>query len=83
MILCTSPVRTNPSTALIEETMGSLRFYASALTRCPTLIVCDGYKIRPEARYRSGQVTVEGGEKYEGYLKRLSAARAPFGLRLQ
>lgn len=55
--------------------MGSLRHFASALAKCPTLIVCDGYKIREEARYRSGQVTVEGGEKYEDYLRRLRALR--------
>jgi len=75
VILCTSPVRTNPSTALIEETVGSLRHHAAALGKCPTLIICDGYKIRPEARYRSGQVTVEGGEKYEDFLRRLEALR--------
>lgn len=75
VILCTSPVRTNPSTALIEETVGSIRHFASTLGTCPTLVVCDGYKIRPEARYRSGQVTVEGGEKYEDFLRRLEGLR--------
>lgn len=71
VILCTSPVRTNPSTALIEETYGSLRHFAPALVSCPTLVVCDGYKIRHEPRYRSGQVTAEGGEKYEAFLQKL------------
>ena len=71
VILCTSPVKTNPSTALIEETVGSMRHYASALEGCPCIVICDGYKIRAENRYRSGQVTVDGGEKYEEYLRRL------------
>jgi len=64
IILCTSPTKTNPSTALIEETVGSMRRYAPALAECRVLISCDGYKIREQPRYRSGQVTAEGGEKY-------------------
>mmetsp|Transcript_27061 Transcript_27061/g.83081 ORF Transcript_27061/g.83081 Transcript_27061/m.83081 type:complete len:313 (-) Transcript_27061:361-1299(-) len=71
VILCTSPVKTNPSTALIEETVGSLRHFAPALAACPCVVVCDGYKIRKENRFRSGQVTVESGERYEEFLRRL------------
>jgi hypothetical protein len=69
IILCTSPTKTNPSTALIEETVGSMRRYAPALADCRVLISCDGYKIREQPRYRSGQVTAEGGEKYCGRRK--------------
>ena len=73
VILCTSPVKTNPSTALIEETVGSMRHYAPELAACPTLVLCDGYKVKDQPKYRSGQVTAEGGAKYEAYLERLRA----------
>ena len=73
VILCTSPVKTNPSTALIEETVGSMRHHAPALAECPTLVLCDGYKVRDAPKYRSGQVTAEGGAKYEAYVAKLRA----------
>mmetsp|Transcript_1394 Transcript_1394/g.1814 ORF Transcript_1394/g.1814 Transcript_1394/m.1814 type:complete len:304 (-) Transcript_1394:190-1101(-) len=71
IILCTSPVRTNPSTLLIEETVGSVKYHAPASRKCRWYIVCDGYKIRQEPKFRSGQVTVEAGEKYEAFLEKL------------
>ena len=64
IILCTSPVKTNPSTALIEEVHGSMRHFAPCLADCPVIVSCDGYKVREKPKYRSGQVTHEGGDAY-------------------
>ena len=44
IILTTSPVRSNPSTALIETTLESCH-YCPGLLGCPLVIVCDGYKV--------------------------------------
>jgi len=71
VILCTSPVKSNPSTKLIEETYGSMCHYAPALKACRLIISCDGYKTRDKAKYRSGQVTEEGGKNYEAFLEKL------------
>ena len=45
------------STALIEETYGSMVHYAPALAGCATIVICDGYKVRAAPKYRSGQVS--------------------------
>lgn len=75
VILCTSPVKTNPSTALIEETHGSMAHYAPALRECAAIVVCDGYKIKPAAKYRSGQVTAEGASAYEAFVAKLKSLK--------
>ena len=71
VVLCTSPVKSNPSTKLIQETYGSMCHYAPCLKACRLIICCDGYKTRERPKYRSGQVTQEGGEAYEEFLTRL------------
>ena len=75
VVLCTSPVKSNPSTKLIQETHGSMCHYAPALKACRLIICCDGYKTRERPKYRSGQVTEEGGLAYEEFLKRLKELR--------
>ena len=42
---------------------------SSNLDRC--VVVCDGYKVKPENRFRSGQVTEECATKYEEFVRRL------------
>ena len=71
VVLCTSPVKSNPSTKLIQETYGSMCHYAPCLKACRMIICCDGYKTRERPKYRSGQVTEEGGKAYEEFLQRL------------
>ena len=71
VVLCTSPVKSNPSTKLIQETYGSMCHYAPCLKACRLIICCDGYKTRERPKYRSGQVTQEGGLQYEEFLTRL------------
>ena len=71
VVLCTSPVKSNPSTKLIQETYGSMCHYAPCLKACRLIICCDGYKTRDKPKYRSGQVTEEGGLAYEEFLRRL------------
>jgi len=75
VILCTSPVKTNPSTALIEETYGSMVHYAPALAGCATIVICDGYKVRAAPKYRSGQVTEAGAAAYEAFVAKLRALK--------
>ncbi len=41
VVLCTSPVKSNPSTKLIQETHGSMCHYAPALKECRLIICCD------------------------------------------
>ena len=41
VVLCTSPVKSNPSTKLIQETHGSMCHYAPALKACRLIICCD------------------------------------------
>ena len=42
VVLCTSPVKSNPSTKLIQETYGSMCHYAPCLKACRLIICCDG-----------------------------------------
>ena len=41
VVLCTSPVKSNPSTKLIQETYGSMCHYAPCLKACRLIICCD------------------------------------------
>mmetsp|Transcript_20137 Transcript_20137/g.63357 ORF Transcript_20137/g.63357 Transcript_20137/m.63357 type:complete len:255 (-) Transcript_20137:28-792(-) len=49
-----------------------MRHFAPCLADCPVIVSCDGYKVREKPKYRSGQVTREGGDAYEEFLKRLA-----------
>ena len=70
IILTTSPVPSNPSTALIETVLRSFA-HVPDLFKCQLLIMCDGYSIGCSAKYKRGVVTAEGARDYEEYISRL------------
>eukprot|EP00936_MAST-01D_sp_MAST-1D-sp1_P000357 g357.t1 len=70
IILTTSPVPSNPSTALIETVVRSFA-HVPDLFQCQLLIMCDGYSIGHTAKYKRGIVTAEGARNYEEYVSRL------------
>jgi hypothetical protein len=71
IVLTTSPVRTHPSTRLIEETFLSFAL-TPELSACKKIIVADGVKIKDQSKFRSGMVTTEADAAYRHYLHRLS-----------
>ena len=76
-IITTSASPVHPSLELIEQVLRSIRWYASALCACRTIIVCDGCQIAPASggapRFRSGVVDAEHAERYAEYKRRLRA----------
>lgn len=71
IVLTTSPVRTHPSTRLIEETFLSFTLTPD-LAECNKIIIADGVKIKQHSKFRSGMVTAEADAAYRHYLHRLS-----------
>ena len=53
VVITTSPISTHPSTAMLEEVVGSFAL-VPGLRSCPTVVVFDGYKVKDQPRYRSG-----------------------------
>ena len=70
VIITTSPISTHPSTAMLEEVVGSFAL-VPGLRSCPTVVVFDGYKVKDQPRYRSGHVTADGAERYREYVRRV------------
>ena len=68
--ISTSPIVSHPSTSLIEETIASF-YHVKHLSRCPRMIICDGYKVRPRSKFRSGEITIDRATAYEDYKKTL------------
>jgi len=68
VILTTSPTPSNPSTELISETLKSLAGHAPELLACRCIVTCDGYRPGANSKFRSGVVTQERAEAYEGYM---------------
>jgi hypothetical protein len=84
VIVVTSPVRSHPSTALIQTTMEAMR-HGEGLQQCRKIIVCDGYRkqraddgrskrhMNASKSMRSGIVDEAGAEAYGEFKKRLEA----------
>lgn len=70
VVMTTSPVVSNPETALIEEVAASFKL-VEHLASCPKLIMCDGYKVKEKNKFRSGQITTERADAYNEYKSRL------------
>ena len=58
IVLTTSPIKTHPSTRLIEEVFESIAVLAG-LGECRKIIVADGVKVREHDKFRSGICTPE------------------------
>ena len=72
IVLTTSPIKTHPSTRLIEEVFESIAVLAG-LGDCRKIIVADGVKVREHDKFRSGICTPEAMSNYRHYLSRLEA----------
>lgn len=45
VVITTSPVRSNPSTAMMEDLFRSFEAHCPELAMCDKVIVCDGYNV--------------------------------------
>lgn len=73
VVVTTSPVVSHPSTGLIDAVLDSFRF-AAGLRECPTLIVCDGFKLKSEGTSRrESRRSYRQGELFELLLPLCSA----------
>ena len=67
IITTTSPTPSNPSTEMICSTLESLADFVPELLLCRHIIVCDGYRLASDSKFRSGVVTEERARAYEQY----------------
>ena len=71
IITTTSPTPSNPSTELICSTLESLEEFVPDLLQCRHIIVCDGFRVASDSKFRSGIVTEERARAYEQYVASL------------
>eukprot|EP00913_Durusdinium_trenchii_P034183 g31991.t1 len=70
VVVTTSPVRSNPSTDLLERVLLSLHLVG--LAHVPRIIVCDGYKISAgKSNHKAGKISVAEAERYSEYIQKL------------
>lgn len=72
VIVTTSPVRSNPSTRMVQESFASLDAYGGC-AGCNKLILCDGVRLHAKSRPKVGVVTAAEAEQYGAYVARLGA----------
>eukprot|EP00301_Raphidiophrys_heterophryoidea_P013894 c2145_g1_i1.p1 GENE.c2145_g1_i1~~c2145_g1_i1.p1 ORF type:complete len:361 (-),score=80.21 c2145_g1_i1:246-1286(-) len=70
VVITTSPISVHPDTSLFLETVGSFSLVPE-LAKARKIIVCDGYKVSTENKFRSGAVVAEKVNDYEEYKNRL------------
>mmetsp|Transcript_24232 Transcript_24232/g.42897 ORF Transcript_24232/g.42897 Transcript_24232/m.42897 type:complete len:365 (-) Transcript_24232:556-1650(-) len=75
LIMATSPVKSNPSTALLEYTMRTIRVYCEGISDIKKIIVCDGYTLDTEkgegAARKGRRISTQKAEDYKEYIKRI------------
>ncbi|CAE7200888.1 unnamed protein product [Symbiodinium sp. CCMP2592] len=71
IITTTSPTPSNPATELICSTLESLEEFVPELLQCRHIVVCDGYRLANDSKFRSGIVTQERAKAYEQYVASL------------
>eukprot|EP00977_Amphora_coffeiformis_P027942 scaffold34666_cov158-Amphora_coffeaeformis.AAC.11 len=83
IIVTTSPIRSHPSTELLERTFDTFGLAGEEFLNCPKVIVCDGYKQRDNGKpsrkkhniskqaMRNGIVTEEQASNYILFKERL------------
>ena len=72
VLITTSPAYTHPSTCLLDQVLATFA-EVPYLIECRTIIICDGYRITEELRFKKGRVTEEQALRYEEYKTRLKA----------
>jgi hypothetical protein len=78
VILTTSPVRSNPSTSMIADTLAALD-QVPLLRSAPKILVCDGIcKAAPgkPSNHKAGRVSAEEAERYAELIERVQRAAA-------
>ena len=70
VVITTSPVKSNPSTAMFERLMDHFA-HVPELRNCRKIIMCDGCKIGDKDKFRAGKVTAEGAQRYAEYVANL------------
>lgn len=70
VIVTTSPVRSNPSTDLLEEVFESLRL-ALGTESCRKIVVFDGYIVHKVKCEKKGRITEDMENKYKEYILRV------------
>ena len=78
VVVVTSPVKSNPSTRMMQELLNYFRLVPQ-LVRCKKLIMCDGVKVvkvGASNKFRAGRVTNEAAEMYKQYIANLQALAA-------
>jgi hypothetical protein len=72
VLITSSPVRSNPSTRMVQESLASLDAFGGC-AECRKLILCDGVTVKPKSRPKVGCVTAGEAELYSEYVARLGA----------
>lgn len=72
VIITSSPVRSNPSTRMLQECLASLDVYGG-LRGCRKLVLCDGFRRRARSRPKVGIVSDADADLYVEYVRRVGA----------
>lgn len=70
IIITTSPIRSQPDTQVIDDSINSILAQKS-LDNIHIYIICDGAKITEQNKYKSGIITQDRMDNYVEYKKRL------------
>jgi len=73
IIITTSPIRSHPSTALLESIIDTFHYAGPEFLACPTVIVCDGHRSR-----REEDLPTRPGEKPRKYGGEKAAMRSGY-----
>lgn len=74
IIITTSPIRSHPSTELLEHTMKTFGL-VRGLLQCPKIIVCDGFILKPKVAKsnKRGFVDEDSARRYKLYIEALKS----------
>ena len=71
IIITTSPIKSHPSTDVLDQVIESFNLI-DELNDCKKLIICDGYQIISNNKYKSGKITQEVATNYELYIESIT-----------
>ena len=71
IIITTSPIRSHPSTYVLDKVIESFNLI-DELNDCKKLIICDGYQIISNNKYKSGKINQEVATNYEIYIESIT-----------
>ena len=68
IIITTSPIKSHPSTYVLDQVIESFNLI-DELNDCKKLIICDGYQIISNNKYKSGKISQDVATNYEIYIE--------------